>query len=61
MAKNSNLGYSNKQKDVNTKCVKLMVFYWISTEPSPKDRYARSMDAVQRLDVSGSERISNSQ
>jgi hypothetical protein len=33
----------------------------MSTEPSPNDRYARSMDAVQRLDVSGLERISNSQ
>jgi hypothetical protein len=30
-------------------------------QPSPTDRYARSMDAVQRLNVSGSERISNSQ
>lgn len=33
----------------------------MSTEPSPNDRYARSMDAVQRLNVSGSERISSSQ
>ena len=49
MAQNSKLGYGNKQKD------------WVSAEPSPNDRYARSMDAVQRLNVSGSERTSNSQ
>jgi hypothetical protein len=59
MAQNSKLGDGNKWADVDNKSNKNLKL--ISTEPSPKDRYARSMDAVQRLDVSGSERISNSQ
>ena len=59
MAQNSNLGDGNKRADVDNKFKENLKL--ISTEPSPKDRYARSMDAVQRLNVSGSERTSNSQ
>lgn len=59
MAQNSKLGDGNKRADVDNKSNENLKL--ISTEPSPKDRYARSKDAVQRLDVSGSERISNSQ
>lgn len=31
-----------------------------NSQPSPKGRYARPMDAVQRLNVGGLERISTS-
>ncbi len=45
MAQNRELRYSNKQKGDE-----IFIFLkWANAEPSPNDRYARSMDAVQRL------------